>query len=63
MNNLSGFIDSYLSYLQYERNSSPKTIENYKLWLTRFAQFVGDIEPDKITSFLVLDYRKTLHSK
>ena len=48
-------------YLQYEKNVSPKTIENYSLWLNRFLQFCGDIEITKVNRMQLLDYRMALH--
>ncbi|EKD25296.1 MAG: hypothetical protein ACD_80C00088G0006 [uncultured bacterium (gcode 4)] len=50
-------------YLQYEKNVSPKTIENYSLRLNRFLEFCGDIEIDKVNRMQLLDYRMALHKK
>jgi len=50
-------------YLQYEKNVSPKTIENYSLWLNRFLEFVDDIEIAKVNRMQLLDYRMALHKK
>jgi len=33
---ISNLIDKYAFYLEYEKNASPKTLENYMLWLNRF---------------------------
>ena len=33
-------LDKFLLYLQYERNISPKTLENYSLWLNRFVSYI-----------------------
>jgi len=48
-------------YLKYERNVSPKTLENYSLWLNRLVQFVGDIDINKLNRMQLLDYRMALH--
>jgi len=50
-------------YLQYERNVSPKTMENYSLRLNRFLEFCGDVEIDKVNRMQLLDYRMALHKK
>ena len=34
-------LDDFLSYLEVERNRSSATIENYRFYLTRFFDFVG----------------------
>lgn len=47
-------------YLQYEKNVSPKTLENYSLWLNRFLEFIWDKEIDKIVRMQILDYRMAL---
>lgn len=47
-------------YLQYEKNVSPKTLENYSLWLNRFLEFIGDKEVSKIIRMQILDYRMAL---
>lgn len=53
----------FLHYLREAKNSSPKTIENYTLWLNRMVQFIGDWYLDDITSFALLDYRMYLSWK
>lgn len=58
---LSTLIDKYMFYLEYEKNVSPKTIENYSLWLNRFLNYVGDVPVDTIKSMQVLDYRMWLY--
>lgn len=47
--------------MQYEKNLSPKTIENYSLRLNRFLEFFGDIEISKVNRMQLLDYRMALH--
>ena len=57
---LSEHIEDFMTYLQYEKNTSPKTLENYGLWLRRFVEFYGDKTPKNIKSMDVLKYRKHL---
>ncbi len=47
-------------YLQYEKNVSKKTLENYSLWLNRFLEFMWDKEISKIIRMQILDYRMAL---
>ncbi|MEI7919333.1 MAG: phage integrase N-terminal SAM-like domain-containing protein [bacterium] len=58
---ISSLIEKYMYYLQYERNVSPKTMENYSLRLNRFLEFCGDGEISKINRMQLLDYRMALH--
>ena len=58
---LSSMIKKFQAYLEYEKNASPKTFENYTLWLGRFLEHVGDINVKNITSLDVLDYRMKLN--
>ncbi len=53
-------LDTYQVYLEHERNSSPKTRENYGLWLGRFLEFIGDVPLEDIKSLAVLDFRTKL---
>ncbi len=57
MNNL---IDKYMYYLQYEKNASPKTIENYHLRLTRLVDFLWNIKITDLNRMQLLDYRMAL---
>lgn len=54
---LSAHITDFLEYLEVERNTSQKTVENYDHYLKRFLEFAGDIEPSKIDSNLIRKYR------
>jgi len=56
-NNINNLIEKYIFYLQYEKNVSPKTIENYSLWLNRFSQYIWEIDIEKIKSMHALDFR------
>jgi site-specific recombinase XerD len=58
---ISALLEKYMYYLQYEKNVSPKTIENYSLWLNRFLEFCGDIDIAKVNRMQLLDYRMALH--
>ena len=55
-------IDEFLGYLQIERGSSPLTIRDYKHYLTRFVDWMGeegirqnlsDINPEVVRSFRI----------
>lgn len=58
---ISALLEKYVFYLQYEKNVSPKTIENYSLRLNRFLEFCGDIEISQVNRMQLLDYRMALH--
>ena len=58
---ISSLLEKFVYYLQYEKNVSPKTIENYSLRLNRFLEFCGDIEINKVNRMQLLDYRMALH--
>lgn len=60
---LSSMIKKFQTYLEYEKNVSPKTYENYTLWLERFLKHTGDISVKDITSLDVLDFRMKLTEK
>lgn len=57
---LSHLIKLYITYLEYEKNSSPKTIENYSLWLSRFLNFFWDVQPTNISKLELINYRQYL---
>lgn len=54
---LSTLLTDFLEYLELDKNASEKTIRNYHRYLTRFIEFSGDIEPEKITFELVRKFR------
>ncbi len=60
---LEYLIEKYLNYLQYERNVSPKTLENYSFYLNRLLSYVGDINIKDLNLMLLLDYRIWLKQK
>ncbi len=51
----------FLEYLEIEKNRSPKTIENYNHYLTRFINFAKVESPKDITEETVRKYRLTLN--
>lgn len=59
---IDSLIEKFLYYLEYEKNNSPKTLENYSLWLNRFVNYVWDINVIDIKAMHVLDYRMYLNS-
>lgn len=59
---IESLIEKFLYYLEYEKNNSPKTLENYSLWLNRFVNYIWDIEVTKIKPMHVLDYRMYLNT-
>ena len=58
---LSEALADFLEHLEVEGGRSPRTIENYKLYLERFIDFAGDIAVAKITSETVRKYRLWLN--
>lgn len=58
---LTPLIDKYMFYLKYEKNVSPKTIENYSLWLNRLVDFCGNIKVSELNRMQLLEYRMALH--
>jgi len=62
-NSLSYLIDKFLFYCEYEKNTSPKTLENYSLWLNRLLDYGGDMDVEKLKPMHILDFRMYLTSK
>lgn len=58
---LSEALADFLEHLEVEGGRSPRTIENYKLYLERFIDFAGDIDVAKITSETIRKYRLWLN--
>jgi site-specific recombinase XerD len=50
-------------YLEHEKNMSPKTLENYSLWLGRMLASVGDIEIQQLNQMMLLDRRMSLKQR
>lgn len=59
---IESLVEKFLYYLEYEKNNSPKTLENYSLWLNRFINYIWDIDVTKIKAMHILDYRMYLNS-
>ena len=59
-NTLSSNLERFVNYLQYTKNASSKTIENYSLWINRFIEYVGDIDASQIKMIHVQDFRMSL---
>lgn len=54
-------LEKFLYYLEYEKNNSPKTLENYSLWLNRFVSYIWNIDVREIKAMHILDYRMYLN--
>ena len=59
-NTLSSNLERFVNYLQYTKNASPKTIENYSLRVNRFIDYVWDIDANQIKMIHVQDFRTAL---
>lgn len=57
----SELILDYVESLEVEGGRSPKTAENYKLYLERFVEFTDDIKVEKITTEIIRKYRLWLN--
>lgn len=62
-NTLSAHLDRFVNYLQYTKNASPKTIENYSLRINRFIERVGDVDVSTIRMIDIQDFRSYLISQ
>jgi site-specific recombinase XerD len=58
---MSELILDFIEHLEVEGGRSPKTAENYRLYLERFVEFTDDIKVEKITSEIVRKYRLWLN--
>ena len=63
MPELSSYIREYLDYLEVEKNRSPKTVENYRRYLTAFAKTSGAKDLKDINQDSVRRFRLTLARK
>ena len=59
-NKLSSHLERFINYLQYTKNASPKTIENYSLRVNRFIEYIWDVDADKIKMMHIQDFRTYL---
>jgi len=53
----------YLEYLTIDKNSAPKTIENYNRYLTIFSEWAKISKPSQITDDLVHEFRLFLSKR
>ena len=59
-NCLSSHLERFINYLQYTKNASPKTVENYSLWVNRFTDYIWDIDASQIKMMHIQDFRTYL---
>ncbi len=59
-NNLSSHLERFIIYLQYTKNASPKTIENYSLRVNRFIEYIWDVDASQIKMMHIQDFRTYL---
>ena len=59
-NCLSSHLERFINYLQYTKNASPKTVENYSLWVNRFIDYIWDIDASQIKMMHIQDFRTYL---
>jgi len=58
---LKDHIRRFLEHAEVAKNQSPKTIENYSHYLSRFSNWAGNITPGQITLKTIQDYRLFLN--
>ena len=59
-NTLSSHLERFINYLQYTKNASPKTIENYSLRVNRFIEYIWDVDASEIKMMHIQDFRTYL---
>ena len=59
-NTLSAHLERFINYLQYTKNASPKTIENYSLRVNRFIDYIWDVDVSQIKMIHIQDFRTYL---
>ena len=57
---MSDLLGLFLDTLHHSKNSSQKTLDNYKHWILRAVEFWGNPEVEKIQSLDILNFRKAL---
>lgn len=57
---ISQLIEQFLIYRETVKNSSPRTITNYRHRLGRFSQFVGDLTIDNLKLIHITNFRVKL---
>lgn len=60
MSSVENLLKDYLSYLEIEKNRSPKTRENYERYLREFLKFSEAAYPKDITEGVVREFRLNL---
>lgn len=63
MTEIEKFVKDYLSYLEIERNRSPKTRENYEHYLGEFLKWAKIKRPGEINEQLVREFRLDLNRR
>ena len=58
---LSALIQNFLDHCEVGKNQSPRTLQNYHHYLSRFQKWAGDISPKNITLDSVQKYRLYLN--
>ncbi len=58
---LDDLLENFLEYLEIERGRSPKTLENYRHYLSRFFDFAKIGKPAEITDEAVRKFRLYLN--
>ena len=59
-NTLSSHLERFINYLQYTKNASPKTIENYSLRINRFIDYLWDVDAGQVKMIHIQDFRSFL---
>ena len=59
-NTLSSHLERFVNYLQYTKNASSKTIENYSLRVNRFIDYIWDVDAGEIKMMHIQDFRTYL---
>ena len=59
-NTLSSHLERFIKYLQYTKNASPKTIENYSLRVNRFIDYIWDVDAGQVKMMHIQDFRTYL---
>lgn len=57
---LSSHLERFVNYLQYTKNASPKTVENYSLRVNRFIDYIWDMDASEIKMMHIQDFRTYL---
>ena len=58
---LSDMIMDFVEHLEVERGRSSRTAENYRLYLERLVEFLGDIDIEELTPEMIRKYRLWLN--